>query len=116
VLPTSPFNAPVPSFVSLLYGVPTQVGLPTKLTFTITPTTDIEYFVIKLPPFFLNDDYSLFNTSCSTALKIDMFYRSDLIRIYPIGIHLANTKIVYEIINFPSPQYSFSYQNWDFII
>ena len=104
IMETSQIQSSTPTSTTVEYNSTLTVNLPTTLTFTITPTVDIEdYFVLKFPSNAISNKYYLFNPSCSNCQQIDVFYRSDTIRIYPHSPHPANTSISYVITEFPSP-------------
>lgn len=117
LLPTSAFSAPSPSQLLISYIPPIIVKTPTTLNFTITPTADINsYFVLKFPQGGLNDDYSLFSPACSLASKIDVYYRSDVVRVYPLTPHLANTTRNYLITGFPTSSYAIGPLLWNITV
>jgi hypothetical protein len=83
-----------------------QVNKCSTFYLAVNPSVDITtYFVVKLPLGFVNANYSLFNSSCDNG-KAEIFYRSNLIRIYPNGgVHHSGILINYTISNFPSTAY-----------
>jgi hypothetical protein len=108
LLETSTRSVTAPTDVLIEYDGVT-VNSPTTFNFTITPSSDIEdYFVIKLPLNGINNQYSLFAPACAQASQIDIFYRSDIVRIYPLVTHTAGTTLTYSITGFPTPQYASS--------
>ena len=112
-LSTTPFVAVDVGYVGL-----NQVSNPIIFELTVTPAVDItSYFVVKLPSDFVHNDSLLFNPSCLQADQIDIFYRSDLVRIYPLGgTHFGGTSLTYTIQGFPSTQYAFDFAIWPITI
>lgn len=74
------------------------------------------YFVLKFPPDALNDEYWLFNPACSQASRVEIFYRSDVIRIYPLVTHINGTTLTYVITGFPTPTYAVSSTTWNITV
>lgn len=71
LMSTSAYSSVLPTQLSLVYSSPRVINSPTTLTFTITPTVDINsYFVLKFPEDGLNDEYQLFNPSCAFASRV----------------------------------------------
>lgn len=105
-------------FISLGYIGINTVGRPSSFSITITPNVNITtYFVIKFPADFISNEYELFNVSCSSADRIEVFFRSDIVRIYPLnGIHKSGVSVNYTITGFPSSQYSFSFAVWPILV
>ena len=63
--------------------------------------------MLKFPEDGLNDEYKLFSgTNCAECDRVDLFYRSEVARIYPSNNHVAGVARSYVINNFPSPQFS----------
>lgn len=108
-LATVPVN-----YLDLGYSSIIIVGSPTTFYLTINPSIDINtYFVIKIPLDLISSQYNLFNYSCAQADRVDIFYRSGVVRIYPLnGVHVKGVQITYIITNFPSVQYVMTFLNW----
>lgn len=117
LLSTSALSTVLPTQLSIVYNSPRIANNPTILNFTITPTVDINsYFVLKFPKDGLNDEYKLFSPSCSLASRIDVFYRSDVVRIYPSTPHLAGTSRSYVITGFPTPLFALGPLPWNITV
>lgn len=117
LLSTSAISTVLPTSLSVVYNTPRVINSPTILNFTITPTVDINsYFVLKFPADGLNDEYQLFTPACSLATRIDVFYRSDLVRLYPSTTHLAGTTRSYVITGFPSPKFTYGPAPWNITV
>ena len=72
--------------------------------------------MLKFPANGLNDEYSLFNPSCTLASAVDVFYRSDVVRIWPSTPHPANTPRTYTITGFPTPQFAVELTQWNITV
>ena len=104
IMETTALQATAPTSASVQYNSTLTINLPTTLNFTITPTVDIDdYFVLKFPENGISNKYYLFSPSCSNCQQVDIFHRSNVIRIYPSTTHTANTSVSYTITDFPSP-------------
>jgi hypothetical protein len=111
---TSGLSTTLPSQVSILYNSPRVINSPTILNFIITPSVTVDsYFVLKFPLNAFNAEYQLFPTRCSLASRVDIFYRSNVVRIYPLTPHLNGTMMSYVITGFPSPKYAMGPIPWN---
>ena len=111
---TSALSTTLPSQVSIVYNAPRVINSPTILNFTITPSVTVDsYFVLKFPLNAFNAEYQLFPTTCSLASRVDVFYRSNVVRIYPLTPHTNGTMRSYVITGFPSPKYAMGPIPWN---
>jgi hypothetical protein len=93
-----------------------KVGSPSTFYIVFNPSVDITtYFLVKFPMGFLNRNYTAFSYNCAQGY-VQIFYRSDLIRIYPNnGIHQKGVTINYTISNFPSTDYVMDLQSYPIV-
>lgn len=97
-----------PPALTISYPGQTIVNEPTTFQIDLKPSVAIttnDYIVVKFPKNGLRDEYSRFNVSCANCRKVDVFYRAEVIRIYPIATHTANTLVSYILTGFPSTEY-----------
>jgi hypothetical protein len=115
---TYPLSTTAYSSVSVGYFGMNEVGKPTTFQLTVTPSVDVTtYFVLKFPTDFLHNSSGLFAPACAQAARVDVFYRSDVVRVYPLnGVHLAGISVTYNISGFPSTQYVMPAANWPILI
>ncbi len=108
---TSALAATTPVDLTVSYPGQTTVNEPTTFQVDLTPTQDIspsslvDYIVVKFPKNGLRDEYSRFNVTCANCRNVEIFYRAEVIRIYPLNLHLANTAVSYILQGFPSSEY-----------
>ena len=78
------------------------------MTLTLSVGINVgDYIALVFPPDALNDEHQLFAPKCSSCDHMDIFYRNEVVRIYPNDAHDAGETVSYILSDFPSPQYSF---------
>ena len=107
LLQTHPYSPTPLITASIAYADTNRVGSPTVFTLTVQPTITIDsYFAIIFPSGAIHDQVSIFSPVCLNASRVDVYHRSDIVRIHPLTPHPAGTSLTYTITNFPSVQYA----------